>query len=106
MILRNLCAHCVVFAGFTNVGIKLNKVIAPGEHCYGVARIYRIQAGTLDSSLDLQWPVVCRTPVVLGEQPRKSSDVALNGSVFFNATDEFQWRPRAMNISRSEFQSK
>src|SRR5277367_406033 len=94
MIVRNLCAHCVVVAGFTNVGMKLNKVIATGEHCYGVARIYRIQAGTLDCSLDLQWPVVCGTPVVFGEQPWKSFDVALDNSVLFKAADEFKLSPQ------------
>ena len=72
MIVRNLCAHCVVVAGLTKVGMILNKVIATGEHCNGEARIYRVQARTLDCSLDLQWPVVCGTPVVFGEQPWKS----------------------------------
>ncbi len=58
MIVRNLRAHCVVVAGLTKVGMILNKVIATGEHCYGEARIYWVQARTLDCSLDLRGPVV------------------------------------------------
>src|SRR5882757_7831666 len=91
MTVRNFCTHCVVVAGLTNVIVKLNKVLTTREHCYGVARIYRVQARTLDCSLDLQWPVVCGAPVVFGEQPRKFLDVALDSSVLLKATYEFHW---------------
>ena len=83
MIARNLTAHCVVVAGLTNASMELSKVITTGEHCYGVASIYGVQARTLDCSFDLQWTVLRGAPVVIGEKCRKFLGVALDGSVFF-----------------------
>ena len=91
MIVRNFSTHCVVVARLPHVNVKLIKVLATGEHGYGVARIYGVQARTLDCSPYLQRLVVCGMPVVFGQQPRKSLDVALDSSVFLKATDEFQW---------------
>ncbi len=91
MTVGNLCTHCVEVANVTNFIMKLNKVLSPRKHCYGIARIYGVQARPLNCSLDLQWPVVCRTPVVFREQLRKFLGVALDLD-FFKAKDKFQRR--------------